>query len=51
MLDIFAVNQSLFDEGLEWLNELGRWIKQLIQAYHRYAWVPSWLCKLPKVCT
>ena len=51
MLDIFAVNQSLFDEELEWLNELGRWIKQLIQAYHRYAWVPSRLCKLPKVCT
>ena len=22
--------------GAEWLNELGRWIQQLIQAYHQY---------------
>ena len=23
-------------KGLGWLNKLGRWIKQLIQAYHQY---------------
>jgi len=33
--NIFIVlNRSLFIFLSGWLNELGRWIKQLIQAYH-----------------
>ena len=35
-------------EGPGWLNELSRWIQQLIQAYHQYG---AWLCKLQKGCT
>ena len=31
-----------------WLNELGRWIYQLIKAYHQHAWVRARLCKLQK---
>jgi hypothetical protein len=35
--------------GPGWLNELDSWItKQLIQAYHQYAWVRARLCKLQK---
>jgi hypothetical protein len=37
--------------GPGWLNELDRWIWQLIQAYHQYAWVRARLCKLQKGCT
>jgi hypothetical protein len=35
-------------EGPGWLNELVRWIQQLIQTYHQYG---AWLCKLQKGCT
>jgi hypothetical protein len=51
ILDIFAINQSLFDEGLGWLNELGRWIYNSYKPITNTAWVRSQLCKLQKRCT
>ena len=48
IIDIFAVNKSLFDEGLGWLNELGRWIYNSYKPITNTAWVRSQLCKLQK---
>jgi hypothetical protein len=34
---IYVVRIDLINlEGPGWLNELGRWMQQLMQAYHRY---------------
>ena len=38
-------------KGPGWLNELGRWIQQLIQAYHQYGMGSHPLCELQKRCT
>ena len=37
-----------YNRGHGWLNELGRWIQQLIQAHHQYGVGCARLCKLQK---
>jgi len=36
LFSILSTIVCLFIQGPGWLNELGLWIKQLIQAYHQY---------------